>query len=288
MHWPSVLLYMGSSFMIVVFNKIVLTAFSFTSVPFIMLMQSLFTVSVLFARCVHVQSPGKDVIAASLLSVCNVFFGLTSAATLNIAMFTALRRVSILMTMIAQHYFLGAELRKDVLCCIMLMIFGSVVAAANDMAFSLRGYACIMSNNILTTASQIQAKKALTRESVTKTTLIFWTSILTIIASSLSLTQWDPTSFKAWDQTAFQVAFLFSVILGFAINYGAAWTVEQNHALTLAVAGSAKSAIMGIFVVAGLLDRTYVFSFWNFVGLQISTLGSFLYVYFKHKSVPTR
>jgi len=287
MHWPSVLLYTCSSFMIIIFNKIVLTAFSFTSVPFIMLMQSLFSVFVLFPHWPYVQSPSEDVIVAALFNVCNIFFGLSSAAALNVAMFTALRRVSILMTMVVQQYLLSSVVRRDVTCSVVVMIFGSMVAAANDMTFSPGGYACVMTHNFLTAAAQVQAKKALSSGSATKSTLLFWTSILTIFASSLSLTQWNPASFKAWDQTAFQLAFLFSVILGFAINYGATWTLERNDALTLAVAGSTKSAIMGILTLTGLFDTTHVFSMWNFVGLQISTFGSFLYVYFKHQSVRT-
>ena len=70
------------------------------------------------------------------------------------------------------------------------------------------------------------------------------------------------------------------MVLGFFINYGATWTIEKNDALTLAVAGSTKSAIMGFVVCVGLFDPTYKFSWWNFIGLQISAIASFVYVYY--------
>ena len=282
MHWPSILLYISSSFMIVIFNKIVLTVFSFTSVPFIMLVQSIFTAVVFLLRCTPLGKPTKEVALACFFNVANVFFGLSAAAALNIAMFTALRRISIFMTMLAQYYFLGAPLHKNVFWSVVIMIFGSYVAALNDLTFSPSGYAYVMMNNILTMAAQIQTKRAL-QQHHTKTSILFWTSILNICVSGVSLIQWDPSSFGAWNESAFQFAFACSICLGFLINYGAAWTIEKNDALTLAVGGSTKSAIMGLMVVAGLFDRTYVFSWWNFVGLQISTTGSFLYVYYRHK-----
>ena len=282
MHWPSILLYMSSSFMIVIFNKIVLTAFSFTSVPFIMLAQSIFTAIVTFIRdCNAIQKPKLDIVLVCMFSASNIFFGLSSAAALNIAMFTALRRISIFMTMVAQYYFFQEPIHKAVFSSVVIMILGSLVAAANDLAFSMEGYTYVTVNNILTVAAQIQTKKTLSKK-WTKTSILFWTSVLTACISAMSLTHWDPASFKAWHEPAFQFAFACSVVLGFAINYSYAWTIEQNDALTLAVAGSTKSAIMGLMVTAGLFDRTYIFSWWNFSGLQISTLGSFMYVWFRN------
>ena len=281
MHWPSILLYMSSSFMIVIFNKIVLTVFAFTSVPFLMLVQSLFTASVFLVRCTPIQRPKKDIALACVLNAANVFFGLSSAKALNIAMFTALRRISIFMTMMAQHWYLGAPLDRCVLWSVIVMIAGSLIAAANDLTFSLSGYAYVMVNNLLTAAAQIQTKKTL-ESNWTKSSVLFWTSIASACSSAVLLVHWDPSSFNAWNVTSFQFAFACSIGLGFAINYGYAWTIEENDALTLAVAGSTKSALMGLMVVIGIFDHTYIFSWWNFVGLQVSTLGSFLYVYYKN------
>ena len=279
MHCPSILLYMSSSFMIVIFNKIVLTVFAFSSVPFIMFCQSIFTCAIFLIRRDPIQKPGKDIILLCLLNSANIFFGISSAGALNVAMFSALRRVSIFMTMLAQYYFLNMEIKKPVFWSVVVMIGGSLIAAANDLTFDIIGYTYIMMNNMLTAGVQIQTKKSV-GEKWTKTTVLFWSSVLTLLLSGLQLIHFNPKTFDAWDQTSFQVAFLFSMILGFFINYGATWTIERNDALTLAVAGSTKSAIMGLVVCAGLFDPTYKFSWWNFIGLQISAIASFVYVYY--------
>lgn len=278
---------MGSSFFIVIFNKIVLTVFAFTSVPFIMIMQSLFTAAVILLKCTPIQCASedrskKDLALVCLLNIGNIFFGLSSAAALNIAMFTALRRVSIFMTMMAQYYVFGEPIDKRVYWSVLIMISGSMIAAANDVTFSLRGYTFVMVNNVFTTAAQIQTKKTL-ESSWSKSSILFWSATCSACLSLVSVIHWDPSSFNAWDNWAFQFAFFCSIVLGFAINYSYTWTIEQNDALTLAVAGSTKSAIMGLMVVMGLFDRTYIFSWWNCIGLQISTIGSFMYVLFKNK-----
>ena len=100
-----------------------------------------------------------------------------------------------------------------------------------------------------------------------------------IISSLLSL-DFHPSQFKDWATPAFRVAFASSIVLGILLNYGASWVIEKNDALTLAVAGSAKSAVMGLLVCFGLFDPTYQFAWVNFTGLQLSAAASFFYVYF--------
>ena len=244
-----------------------------------MFCQSIFTCAIFLIRRDPIQKPGKDIILLCLLNSTNIFFGISSAGALNVAMFSALRRVSIFMTMMAQYYFLNMEIKKPVFWSIVVMIWGSLIAAANDLTFDIFGYTYIMMNNMLTAGVQIQTKKTV-GDKWTKTTVLFWSSVLTLLLSSIQLIHFNPKTFDAWDQTSFQVAFLFSMMLGFFINYGATWTIEKNDALTLAVAGSTKSAIMGLVVCAGLFDPTYKFSWWNFIGLQISAIASFVYVYY--------
>ncbi len=269
--------------MIIIFNKIVLTIFSFSSVTFIMFCQSIFTCGVFLIRRVHIQKPGKEIALICLLNSANIFFSILSARTLNLAMLTALRRLSIFTVMIAQYFFLNIGLQKPVFWSVIAMVSGSLLAAVNDLTFDAKGYTYIMLNNILTAVVQIQTKKTVSGK-WSKSTIIFWSSVSTLLFSGLQLLSFNPKSFDAWDNTSFQIAFLFSIILGFCINYGTMWTIEKNDSLTLAVSSSAKSTIMGLLVCVGLIDPTYKFSWWNFIGLQISAGASFFYVYYRKQN----
>ena len=277
MHWPSVLLYMSSSFMIVIFNKIILTQYHFPSIPFLMLCQSL--VSSLFFWRKLKQKANRELILICLLNVANVFFGLSAAGSLNIAMFTALRRISVLMTMIAQWWFLGKKSSTSVIVTVCVMVFGSFVAASDDLTFDLLGYTFVMMNNFLTATAQIASKYAFDK-GWEKETILFYSSLTSFVLSGIKCLDFDPGTFHDWDQFGFQLALLFSIVLGIILNFGATWVIEKNDALTLAVAGSTKSAVMGLMVCLGLFDPTYVFTWVNFAGLQISTIGSFVYVYY--------
>ena len=158
MHWLSVLLYMSSSFMIVIFNKIILTQYHFPSVTFLMLCQSL--VSTIFFWTKLKQKANRELLLVCLLNVANIFFGLNAAGTLNIAMFTALRRISVMMTLTAQWWFLSQKSSKPVIITVGVMVFGSFIAASDDLTFDLLGYTFAMINNVLTAAAQIASKYA--------------------------------------------------------------------------------------------------------------------------------
>ena len=164
---------------------------------------------------------------------------------------------------------------------------GSFVAALNDLAFDAQGYLFVMTNNLFTAASQIAAKKAMD-DGVEKESILFYSAVASIVISSSMSLDFHPRDFALWSTPAFQFCFVSSIILGIAINYGASWVIEKNDALTLAVAGSTKSAVMGLIVCLGMFDPTYKFSLLNFVGLQISAIASFSYVYYAKKKTPPR
>jgi len=286
MHWPSILSYMTSSFFIVIFNKIVLTIFSFHSVPFIMCLQSLFTMIVFLLNGTRIRLPGSGLFKVCVLNVGNVFFGISAAGALNVAMFSALRRVSIFMTLCGQWFVTGKTPNMGVFFSVCMMIIGAVIASADDLSFNAIGYLFAMVNNSLTAMSQIEIKRAM-NNGWAKSDIMFWSACLSFIVFGLQLIHFDPRTFDAWDNGGFRVALLFSMCLGFVINLSASWTIEKNDALTLAVAGSTKSAVMGLVVCAGLFDPTYIFTWVNFIGLQISAVASLCYVYSVHKPTNT-
>ena len=53
-------------------------------------------------------------------------------------MMISLRRFTILMILIAEHYIFGTRAKVSVIVSVFLMICGAIVAASNDMAFNLK------------------------------------------------------------------------------------------------------------------------------------------------------
>ena len=216
MHWPSVLLYMSSSFMIVIFNKIILTQYHFPSIPFLMLCQSL--VSSLFFWRKLKQKANRELILICLLNVANVFFGLSAAGSLNIAMFTALRRISVLMTMIAQWWFLGKKSSTSVIVTVCVMVFGSFVAASDDLTFDLLGYTFVMMNNFLTATAQIASKYAFDK-GWEKETILFYSSLTSFVLSGIKCLDFDPGTFHDWGPIWVSIGFTFFNCTGYYVEF---------------------------------------------------------------------
>ena len=68
----------------------------------------------------------------------NMLFGLGGTKELSLPMMTVLRRFSILMTMVGEFYILKVNPNIKIQLSVYLMIFGAIVAACNDLAFSLK------------------------------------------------------------------------------------------------------------------------------------------------------
>ena len=116
----------------------------FTSFQVLGLGQMLATLLVLslgkWLKIITFPNLSKDVLRKiwplPLFYIGNMLFGLGGTKELSLPMMTVLRRFSILMTMIGEFYLLKVNPDIKVQLSVYLMIFGAIVAACNDLAFS--------------------------------------------------------------------------------------------------------------------------------------------------------
>ncbi|KAH9403445.1 hypothetical protein TYRP_015335 [Tyrophagus putrescentiae] len=112
--WFSAILYAVCSTLIMLINKIVLTSYGFPSFKILALGQMLATVVLLhLARATGIVTfprfsftVVRNIFPIPLLYAGNLLSGLGSTKRLNLPMYTVLRRVAILFTMIAEYYLL--------------------------------------------------------------------------------------------------------------------------------------------------------------------------------------
>ncbi|XP_057654964.1 UDP-sugar transporter UST74c isoform X1 [Diorhabda carinulata] len=285
----SALFYGIASFMITVINKLVLTTYGFPSFQVLGIGQMVATIVVLLVakKLRIVNFPNLEfsilgkIFPLPLIYLGNMFFGLGGTKELSLPMFTALRRFSILMTMVLEFYILGVKPSFSVQFSVYTMILGAIVAAMHDLAFAVRGYVFIFLNNFFTATNGVYMKKKLDSKELGKYGLMFYNALFMIIPATLfayySGDLHESYYYKYWDDPLFVIQFSISCVMGFILSYSVVLCTYYNSALTTTIIGTLKNIC--VTYLGMVIGGDYIFSIENFLGINISVLGSLVYTY---------
>ncbi|XP_068166545.1 nucleotide sugar transporter SLC35D2 isoform X1 [Antennarius striatus] len=283
----SAVFYAGSSFLITVVNKTVLTTYRFPSVLFLGIGQMITTIVILYAakmtKTIHFPDFNRNVILKifplPLLNVGSHITGLASTKKLSLPMFTVLRKFTIVMTMILEIFILRKRFPKRLVCSVVVIILGAIVAASSDLAFDIEGYTFILLNDAFTAANGVYTKKSLGTEGLGKYGVLVYNALIiivpTLLASAFTGDLHKAAAFEDWVKVTFILCFLVSCFMGFVLTYSIVLCSYYNSALTTTIVGAVKNVAVGYIGI--FVSGDYYFSWTNFLGLSICMSGGLAY-----------
>lgn len=294
----SSLFYGIASFMITVVNKTVLTTYMFPSYQVLALGQMLSTIIVLYIakKCKIIDFPDleystfRKIWPLPIIYIGNMLFGLGGTKELNLPMFTALRRFSILMTMMAEYYILNIIPSASVQFSVYTMVVGAIIAASNDLTFNLHGYVMVSLNDFFTAVNGVYMKQKLDSKELGKFGLMYYNSLFMIIPGFIIAFLTDhinlALNYSQWSNIFFLIQFFLSCIMGFVLSYSVIICTFYTSALTTSIIGCLKNIC--VTYLGMVIGGDYIFSIINFIGINLSVFGSLVYTYvtFRRKERP--
>ncbi|KAF1452862.1 UDP-N-acetylglucosamine/UDP-glucose/GDP-mannose transporter, partial [Spheniscus demersus] len=296
----SALFYGTCSFLIVLVNKALLSAYSFPSPMFLGIGQMAATILILYVsklnKIVHFPDFDKSIpvklFPLPLIYVGNHISGLSSTSKLSLPMFTVLRKFTIPLTLLLEIIILGKRYPLSIIVSVFAILLGAFIAAGSDLSFNLEGYTVVLLNDLFTAANGVYTKQKIDPKELGKYGVLFYNAcfmvVPTVIISFSTGDFHQATHFQHWTNVLFVFQFLLSCLLGFLLMYSTVLCSHYNSALTTTVVGAIKN--ISIAYIGMLIGGDYIFSVLNFIGLNICMAGGLRYSFLtlRGNSKPTQ
>jgi len=286
--------YAATSVLILLFNKVILSSYSF-KYPLTMtlchMLMGLFFLNLLRAAKMINYATFDVNLARKVVPVCmcfiaNVVLGMVALRGTNIPMFATLRRLTVMMVVLCEVLILRKKQTRLVVGSVVIMILGSFIGGWGDLQFDLFGYCMVLLNNLVTALNLVFIKKTLLDTKLASDTfgVLYYNSLLSIpVLAFLALIFGEVSalpSFPFWGDVYFQFSFIASAVMSFLMNYSTYWCTEVNSALTTSVTGQVKNVLSSFVALSMFGMRATPLLV---LGLTVGLMGSMLYAYAVYK-----
>lgn len=274
------------SIAITFFNKAVFSVFEFEASNFLTLCQAVLSIFLLniMKNLKFIQFHDFSVETAKKLGMLGVAFtwmvltGLAALKYVNVPMYSALRRLTTFIVIAAQYIMLGKKVSREEFLSVVAMVLGAMIASFGDIMFDLWGYFLVGLNCATTAWYLVLIAKKQKETGLDSFGLMFYNNIFSIpiISVLVYLSEYDMlVKYDNWSNFGFQVTFLGSCVLAFALNYFVFLCSIVNSPLATSITGQLKSIVstlLGLILFGGVIMTANLA-----LGLGISTIGGIWY-----------
>lgn len=282
------IVYGATSIAITLFNKAVMSTYDFHFSALLTMCQNIVTLGfmlvlkrfgVIYFPEIDMQV-AKKVFPLSLVSLFYIIVSLSALGGINLPMFTALRRTTVLFVMVEEYFLMGTVPSRRVCYTVGIMTIGAIIAASKDLTFEPYAYFLVILTNLATSLYTVKiAQVKRETPSLTIFAMLYYNTVLTLPVVAL-FTILNGDIFEALKHPAatdplFQLCFLASCSLAFIMNLATYFSSSLNGPTTQSVVGQLKNFLA--FVLGLAMFSDYVFHPVNFTGLLIGFSGGLLY-----------
>lgn len=299
----AVFFFCASSLGAIFVNKACLTHFNFTYPSTLMVLQGFLTIVLLIivskvrpslVSIVPVKSADyRRMVPSSLFFVSNVTIGLSALSRVNIPMFSAFRRLTVLFVMGAEYFMLHRTHSKSVVLSVVVLTAGAFVSALGDVTFTWTGYTLVFINNALTAAYLASIKRVMRDLNLDPISLLYYTSVISfpVILVIAILTNDIQSAYYRYvtdqelkDSPFFLPALACVAVSAFCVNLSTSICTHVTSPLTTSVAGQVKNVLQSVL---GFFSWGYVPTPLNVIGLLVALGGQVSFAMFKYRESNT-
>lgn len=285
----------GSSLGAIFINKTCLTGYHFRYPLTLVLGQMLF--AILLLSMLHITGyrtiplAGRQQLTSlaipTALFTSNVVVGLSALSLVNIPMFSAFRRLTLLFVMAAEYFFLNKTHSRAIMYTVVVMTIGAFISAVDDVSFSRLGYCLVFLNNVLTAGYLAAIKRAMKETSFDPLTLLYYTALMgfplvaTLLVSTGELGH-VVVAFRTQPELGswrFMASLVLTATGAFAVNFSTSLCTHVTSPLTTSVAGQVKNVLQ---TVLGFFSWGFVPTTMNTVGLLVALGAQIWFAYLKY------
>lgn len=283
---------------ITLFNKAVLTEYEFQFPQVLTVCQGAFTiVSMYLLRASGAITFGdlnwkvaRQVAPLSLVFIFYVVVSLAALGRVNVPMFTALRRTTLLFVMALEYSSSGTVPTRWTMAAAGVMMLGAMIAAAKDLTYDPVSYGFVFLTNLGTALYTVNIASVKREHKLDIFTMLWYNNLMTMPALAI-LAWWSGEmeavmNFPHMADTGFLTVFFFSATLAFFLNYSTYQSTSLNSPTTQSVIGQLKNFVA--FVLSLVLFSDYKFHVVNFGGLLIGFAGGVWYSVMQMQGTPKK
>ena len=284
--------YAVSSICLMLFNKSVLSSYDFHYPLTLTVAQSLVTLVCLMvlkhSGMVSIPdfnwSVALQIAPLSALFIFYVVASLAALGNVNVPMYTALSRTTVVFIMVEEYIIDGKIQSKLVLAATTVMVMGAVVAASKDLTFDPWAYTLVLLTIIGNSLYNVNIPRVKKSSGLTILGVLFYNNVLTL--PGLIVVTWatgefqDVQKFPYLFTPGFQMVFAGSAFLALGMNMCVYYSNTLNGPTTQSVVGQLKNFVL--FLLSLFLFSDYIFDPTNFCGLLIGFSGGVWYAYIKY------